>query len=194
MSKKRVVLAMCSVGLLAAFAAGCSASAKLGTPEIKAATPEPPAPPPPPPAPEPPKPAEPPPVEKPAAAARVQVTNDHIVITEQILFDQNKATIKPESNGLLDDIAKTLKEKAEIKKVQVEGHTSAEGDAGANQKLSDDRAKAVVKALTERGVDAKRLVAKGFGETKPLGTNDTPAGRVANRRVEFLILDPAPKK
>ena len=61
-------------------------------------------------------------------------------------------------------------------------------------KLSDERAKAVMKGLVERGVDTKRLSAKGFGITKPIGDNSDAGGRVKNRRVEFTIQDPAPKK
>ena len=189
-TKKRVILGICSLGLLAAFIGGCHGEAHLGTVEPKAATPPPPPPPepppPPPPAPEPPK------AEPPKALGRVQVQDGKINITEQIQFDQNKATIKPESLGLIDEIAKTIKENDKIKKVSVEGHTSAEGDAGANMKLSQDRAAAVMKALTERGIDKARLTSKGFGVTKPIGDNATPVGRVANRRVEFVITDPAP--
>jgi OOP family OmpA-OmpF porin len=188
MSKKRVILGICSLGLLAAFIGGCHAEAKIGNPEVKAATPPPPPPEPPPPPPPPPPPVTPPP-EPVKALGRVQVTDKNITITEQIQFDQNKATIKPESAGLIDEIAKAIKDNDKIKKVSVEGHTSSEGDAGQNMKLSQDRAAAVVKALTERGIDGKRLAAKGFGITKPIGPNDTPAGRVQNRRVEFNIVD-----
>jgi outer membrane protein OmpA-like peptidoglycan-associated protein len=189
-TKKRVILGICSLGLLAAFIGGCHAEAKLGNVEPKAATPPPPPPPepppPPPPAPEPPK------AEPPKALGRVQVSEGKITITEQIQFDQNKAVIKTESFGLIDEIAKTIKDNEKVKKVSIEGHTSAEGDAAANMKLSQDRAAAVLKALTERGIDKGRLTSKGFGVTKPIGDNSTPAGRVANRRVDFIIVDPAP--
>jgi OOP family OmpA-OmpF porin len=189
-TKKRVILGICSLGLLAAFIGGCHGEAHLGTVEPKAATPPPPpppdpTPPPPPPAPEPPK------AEPPKALGRVQVQDGKITISEQIAFDQNKAVIKPESFGLIDEIAKTIKDNDKIKKVSIEGHTSAEGDAGANMKLSQDRAAAVLKALTERGIDKARLASKGFGVTKPLGDNSTPAGRMQNRRVEFIVVDPA---
>ena len=125
-TKKRVILGICSIGLLAAFTAGCSGQLKVGNPEPKAATP------PPPPAPEPPPP--PPPVEAPKpeppkALGRVQLNDKKITISEEIQFDQGKATIKPESNSLLDEIAKVMKDNDKIKKVSVEGHTSSEGDA-----------------------------------------------------------------
>jgi outer membrane protein OmpA-like peptidoglycan-associated protein len=189
MTKKRVILGIVSMGLYAAFATGCQAEAKLGNPEVKAATPPPVEPaPPPPPVVEAPKPADPPPAPK--ALGRVAVQDNKIVISEQIQFDKAGATIKPESSGLLDEIAKAIKENdAKIKKVEVAGHTSSEGDASANMKLSSDRAAAVLKALTERGVDKAKLVSKGYGVTKPIGDNADAGGRVKNRRVEFTILD-----
>jgi outer membrane protein OmpA-like peptidoglycan-associated protein len=191
-TKKRVILGICSLGLLAAFIGGCQGEAHIGTVEPKAATPPPPPPPEPPPPPAPAPAPEPPKAEPPKALGRVQVQDGKITISEQIAFDQNKAVIKPESFGLVDEIAKTIKENDKIKKVSIEGHTSAEGDAGQNMKLSQDRAAAVLKALTERGIDKSRLTSKGFGVTKPLGDNSTPAGRMQNRRVEFIVTDPAP--
>ena len=190
-TKKRVILGICAIGLLATFGAGCAAKASIGTPEVKA------APPPPPPAPEPPPPPPaptPPPPEPVKAIGRVNVTDSKIEIKEQIQFEQGKSVIRNESFALMDEIAKAIKDNDKIKKVLVEGHTSADGDAAVNMRLSDERAKSVMKGLIERGVDAKRLSAKGFGITKPIGDNSDPAGRVKNRRVEFTITDPAPKK
>jgi len=191
-TKKRVILGICAIGLLATFGTGCAAKASIGTPEVKAAPPPPPAPPEPPPPP--PAPTPPPPPEPVKAIGRVNVTDAKIEIKEQIQFDKGAAVIKPESFALMDEIAKAMKENDKIKKVLIEGHTSAEGEAAANMKLSDDRAKAVMKGLVERGIDAKRLSSKGFGITKPIGDNSDAGGRVKNRRVEFTITDPAPKK
>lgn len=143
---------------------------------------EPPPPPPPPPAP-------PPKVEAPKPPPRVEVRDNSIDIHEKIQFEVNKATIKAESFGLLDEIVKVIKENAYIKKIQIEGHASAEGDAKHNMKLSDDRAKAVRKYLVDHGVEADHLIAKGFGITKPLASNDTEEGKEKNRRVEFNILE-----
>ncbi len=187
-TKKRVIFGICSLGLLAAFIGGCHAEAHMGTVEPKAATP----PPPPPPEPPPPPPAPPPAPEPPKALGRVKVSETKIEISEQVQFDVNKATIKPESSGLLDEIAKIMKDHDKIKKVSVEGHTSSEGDANSNKKLSEDRAAAVMKALVDRGIDKGRLTSKGFGITKPIGDNKTEEGKVKNRRVEFTIVDPAP--
>ena len=77
----------------------------------------------------------------------------------------------------------------ELTLIRVEGHTDADGDDLSNLRLSQDRARAVVDALVGRGVDRARLDWAGFGETKPLDSNRTAAGKAANRRVEFLIIE-----
>jgi OOP family OmpA-OmpF porin len=137
---------------------------------------------------EPPKPPEPepPPPPKPK---RVEVTADKIVITEKIQFDFNKATIKPESNALLDEIVAVIRDNPHIRKIAIEGHTDSDGGDSYNLKLSDDRAKSVQAYLVDHGIEADRLTAKGFGETKPIGDNATDAGKEQNRRVEFLITE-----
>lgn len=126
----------------------------------------------------------------------VQVKGDQIVINERIEFATGKATIKAVSNDLLDAIAKVMTDHPEIKKVEIQGHTDNKGSKYLNTRLSDRRAKAVVDALTTRGIDAGRMTSKGFGADKPIATNDTPEGRQTNRRVQFLILEqdaPKPK-
>jgi outer membrane protein OmpA-like peptidoglycan-associated protein len=135
--------------------------------------------------PEPPK-EEPPPPPKPK---RVEVTADKIVIHEKIQFDLNKATIKSDSHELLGEIVDVFKENPHIKKVSIEGHTDDQGADAYNKKLSDQRAKSVLDYLVEKGIDAGRLTSKGFGETKPIATNDTPEGQEQNRRVEFIITE-----
>lgn len=137
-----------------------------------------------PPAPPPPPKEEPPPPPKPK---RVEVTADKIVIREKIQFDLNKATIKPESDELLGEIVAVFKENPQIKKVSIEGHTDDQGADAYNQKLSDQRAKSVMDYLVGKGVEASRLTAKGFGETKPIASNATEEGKEQNRRVEFII-------
>jgi OOP family OmpA-OmpF porin len=134
----------------------------------------------------PPAPPPPPPEEK-----RVIVRDDRIEIKEKIQFAYNDSTILAASDGLLTDIATVLKETPRIKKVEIGGHASSEGSDSHNLDLSDRRAKSVMKWLVDKGgVDAGRLSAKGYGETKPLVTpDDTEADREKNRRVEFLITD-----
>jgi OOP family OmpA-OmpF porin len=138
-----------------------------------------------------PPPPEPPPVAEapPPAPKRVEVTADKIVITEKIQFDVDKTTIKPESNGLLDELVAVIKDNPQIKKLSIEGHTDGDGSDKYNMRLSDGRAKSVMEYFTSHGVDAGRLAAKGFGESKPLASNDTPEGKETNRRVEFLITE-----
>jgi outer membrane protein OmpA-like peptidoglycan-associated protein len=122
--------------------------------------------------------------------ARVIVTKNAIQILDKIYFDTNKTTIKKVSFTLLDEIAKVINDNPDIKLIEVSGHTDSVGNDASNMKLSQGRAEAVVKHLVEIGkVDASRLTAKGYGETKPIDTNDTDAGRAMNRRVEFNILE-----
>lgn len=139
-------------------------------------------------------PAPPPVLHEAAALKHVKVTADHIEIDEKIQFAVNADTILPASDGLLKEISDTIKENAQIKKVEIQGHASSEGDAARNKMLSDLRAKAVMAALVTRGIDANRLTAKGYGSSKPVADNATEDGREKNRRVEFLIVDPAPPK
>jgi outer membrane protein OmpA-like peptidoglycan-associated protein len=141
----------------------------------------PPAPPPPPPPPPPPEPPPPP--------SKVEIRSDKIEIKEKIQFEVNKATILPESFALMDELSDVIKKHPNIKKISIEGHASSEGDAAKNVKLSDDRAKAVMKYLVDKGVEAPRLTAKGFGAKKPIADNATEEGREKNRRVEFVIVE-----
>jgi outer membrane protein OmpA-like peptidoglycan-associated protein len=138
--------------------------------------------------------AAPPPVLTAVVRKHVEIVADHVVIDEKVQFENGKAAIKPESNSLLDELAKVIKGATFLKKLEVQGHASAEGDAVANTKLSDERAKSVMAALVTRGVSAQVLSAKGYGSSKPLADNTSEVGREKNRRVEFLILDPAVRK
>jgi large repetitive protein len=125
------------------------------------------------------------PVEPPKLA---EVKEDQIVIMEQIHFETAKAIIKGESFGILDAVTKVLEENPTIK-IRIEGHTDSRGKAGYNRKLSNKRAKAVMKYLTDKGIDAGRMTAEGFGPDKPIEDNDTEEGRAKNRRVEFHITE-----
>jgi len=105
-----------------------------------------------------------------------------------IQFDSGTANIRAESVPVLDNAAEVLA-RYEGVPVQVEGHTDDQGSDASNLDLSQRRAEATVAALIERGIEADRLVAVGFGESDPIDTNETPEGRQANRRVEFTILE-----
>jgi len=110
---------------------------------------------------------------------------DGKIIASGIRFDVNKATLKPESMGIINEIAALMKEHADIS-FSVEGHTDSDGDDALNETLSEQRAATVVNTLTKIGIDANRLTSKGWGESKPLDTNGTPEGKANNRRVEFV--------
>jgi len=112
---------------------------------------------------------------------------DGKIVSNGIRFDVGKATLRPESMGVLNEIYKMLSDHPEIK-VSIEGHTDSDGDTEINQKLSEGRAITVMKQLESMGVSSDRLSSKGFGESTPFGPNDTPEGKAANRRVEFLKL------
>ena len=119
---------------------------------------------------------------------RVIVKDKEILILERVEFDTGKATIRPESDGLMQAIADVLQAHPEIERVAVDGHTDNKGGAALNRNLSKRRAAAVVQWLVDHGVDASRLESRGFGPDKPRESNDTEEGRQNNRRVEFQIL------
>lgn len=117
----------------------------------------------------------------------VVITNDKLEILEKVYFATRDASVLAKSFPLLDQVASVLQTHPELKKVQIEGHTDNVGDADANLKLSQRRAEAVFKYLSKK-VDPARLEPIGYGRTRPADTNDTPAGREKNRRVEFKIV------
>jgi len=113
-----------------------------------------------------------------------RVMTDGKIIVNGIKFDVNKATLKPESMGPINRIYKLMKNNPGLR-FSVEGHTDSDGDAGFNQKF-ERRAKVVMDKLIAMGIDPSRLKYKGWGEIKPIDTNDTSEGKANNRRVEFV--------
>lgn len=103
-----------------------------------------------------------------------------------IQFETGKSTIKKQSNIILDQVVKVLKENPTYNLV-IEGHTDDVGNDDGNMTLSQARAEAVAKYLQSKGIEASRLSAKGFGETMPVQSNTTKAGRDKNRRVELKV-------
>ena len=110
---------------------------------------------------------------------------DAKIVTHGINFDIDKSTIKPESMGTLNMIVQVLKDNTDIK-FEIDGHTDNSGAAAHNLTLSQQRADAVKVQLVSMGMDASRLSAKGFGDTKPISDNNTVEGKANNRRVEFV--------
>jgi len=110
---------------------------------------------------------------------------DGKIIANGIRFDVNKATLKPESMGIINEIATLMKEHPEVN-FSVEGHTDSDGDDALNETLSEQRAETVVTTLKKLGIDGSRMTSKGWGESMPLDSNATPEGKANNRRVEFV--------
>jgi outer membrane protein OmpA-like peptidoglycan-associated protein len=117
----------------------------------------------------------------------VVVTEKKIELKQTIYFDFNKASIKPISFPLLNEVALAMKDHANIR-VRIEGHTDSRGNDGYNLNLSQRRAESVRSFLISAGVGPERMEPRGFGETVPIADNRTEAGRAQNRRVEFIIL------
>lgn len=130
----------------------------------------------------------------PPGPSRVVLTASSITIADKVQFDTGKTEILPVSFGLLDEVAMVLVQNEQIELVQIEGHTDSTGTAAINRKLSQGRAEAVLSYLAKKGVKKSRMVAKGFGPDRPIGSNDDDVGREQNRRVEFNILKQGPKK
>jgi outer membrane protein OmpA-like peptidoglycan-associated protein len=102
-----------------------------------------------------------------------------------INFDTGKGTIKPDSFSQLDQVVTALKQATELK-LEVGGHTDNVGTPAANMSLSEIRAKAVMKYLTNKGIAASRLTVKGYGQTSQVADNRSEEGRARNRRVELV--------
>jgi outer membrane protein OmpA-like peptidoglycan-associated protein len=117
----------------------------------------------------------------------VIVTGRELKLKKQVHFQHDSAEVLPDSMAILEEIADVLKTHAEIKSVEIQGHTDNQGSAPYNLKLSGDRAQAVVDVLVKLGVDPLRVIAKGYGDTKPLLPNTTEANKAKNRRVQLMI-------
>ena len=107
------------------------------------------------------------------------------IITHGILFDIDKATIKPQSMGTINEIFQFLKDDPSLK-FEIDGYTDNTGESQHNMQLSQQRADAVKAQLISMGIDPSRLSSNGFGDSKPIADNSSPEGKANNRRVEFL--------
>jgi outer membrane protein OmpA-like peptidoglycan-associated protein len=117
----------------------------------------------------------------------VNTVPNKAIILKNVFFATASAEIKPESQAELNRLRDMLRENIKIK-IQLNGHTDNKGADEANQTLSENRAAAVRNYLIQQGIAPDRLIAKGFGETQPIDTNETDAGRKNNRRTEFVVL------
>jgi OOP family OmpA-OmpF porin len=121
------------------------------------------------------------------AGGTLQANIDDAVNGRPIAFQSGSAAITKSGQNVLAAIVKPLKG-AGSARVVVGGYTDNVGDAKANLRLSKARAHSVVVWLSGHGVAAKTLIAKGYGEAKPIASNSTAAGRTKNRRIEFTVL------
>ncbi len=116
-----------------------------------------------------------------------RVLQDGRIVANGIRFDVGKASLRPESMGIINEVVELMQQHPELK-FSVEGHTDSDGDDDFNLELSKKRAEAVMKEMISLGIPADRLQSTGWGETKPVAENATPEGRANNRRVEFVKL------
>lgn len=135
----------------------------------------------------------PPPAPAPPPPAVVEPPPPAEVIAEKIVlrgvnFDFDKSAIRPDAAVILDEVVSILSGKPNVR-VRVEGHTDHTGPDAYNQGLSERRAASVRKYLADHGIAAANLTSIGFGESRPIATNDTREGRALNRRVELQVLE-----
>lgn len=129
-------------------------------------------------------------VPKEPVKAQLTVQEQEVInkVFRNLEFETGKAVIRSTSFSSLDELSALLKKKTTFR-LLIEGHTDNVGSDASNLKLSQRRAEAVKKYLTDKGIDATRIVSKGYGEMEPVADNKTAEGRQRNRRVEFTILE-----
>lgn len=120
----------------------------------------------------------------------ISAEDGEIKILKPVLFDTNKSTIKEESFPVLESIANYLKGNPNVTKLRIEGHTDSDASASYNKKLSKNRVDAVKTWLIKKGVTADTLDTQGFGEECPIASNSTSEGKLKNRRVVFVVVNP----
>jgi outer membrane protein OmpA-like peptidoglycan-associated protein len=117
-----------------------------------------------------------------------KIKTGEISVLRHVFFDTGKATLKPESFDELDKLLRMMEQNMKVR-VEIGGHTDNVGSHDVNVKLSQQRAAAVKTYLTAKGIESRRVTAVGYGETKPIVSNDDEeGGRAINRRVEFKVL------
>jgi OOP family OmpA-OmpF porin len=117
----------------------------------------------------------------------VPIEVGQIVRLNNVFFDFDKWSLRPESYIELDRVVKLLKENPSIE-IEMSAHTDSYGSDDYNFKLSDNRARSVMEYILSKGIEPGRITSQGYGETKPVAANDTDENRQLNRRVEFKIM------
>ncbi|KJS09633.1 MAG: hypothetical protein VR78_15695 [Hoeflea sp. BRH_c9] len=126
--------------------------------------------------------------EAPLSAAACQAELNRLAATNTVLFDTAEAAIQDHSYGFLDRVAFAMRRCGQAR-LEISGHTDSDGAAAANLDLSERRAKSVLAFMIAAGVTADRMTAIGHGEGKPVASNTSDAGKAANRRIEFRVLN-----
>ena len=116
-----------------------------------------------------------------------RVMEDGKIIVNGIRFDVGKATLKPESMGIINEVVDLMKEHPDLN-FSVEGHTDSDGDDAFNMELSQKRAETIKSTMIDMGIASDRLESRGLGESMPITDNSSPEGKANNRRVEFVKL------
>ena len=115
-----------------------------------------------------------------------KLQENKVKITKPVLFEAGSAKLKPESIAALEIIKQYLTDKTYISQLRVECHTDNSDAVAISQALTEKRAMVTCRKLIEMGVDCKRLIAVGFGDTKPVAGNSMPEGKAENCRVSFV--------
>jgi len=110
------------------------------------------------------------------------------IVLNNIFFDFDKSDLKPESKVELEKVVQFLKQNPNVR-IRIEGHTDSQGDDSYNLRLSERRAESVKNYLVQRGINPSRITTKGYGETRPIASNETEEGRALNRRTELHIIE-----
>ncbi len=118
----------------------------------------------------------------------VTLLDDRIVLDERVLFDTRRVRVRRRARPVLDAIAELYRQHPEWVRLRVEGHADVRGGLGFNQRLSELRARQVVRALVERGVPAEIIDGLGYGESRPRTEGSSEDAHQANRRVEFVVV------
>lgn len=121
-----------------------------------------------------------------AEPKRYELEGNSLKIPGPVVFETGSDKLKPESEVIIDYVKGYLDDKTYISLMRIENHSDSDGNAERNQTLSEKRALAVARALVAKGVDCKRLIAVGFGGSKPIESNSTPEGKAKNRRTTFV--------
>jgi OmpA-OmpF porin, OOP family len=119
--------------------------------------------------------------------AQPKIENNQLVLENPVTFKAGTSELTDEGKEALKPVKDFLAGKEYVRLLRVEGHTDNGGNEHEAQKLTEQRALAICRWLVANGIDCKRLIAVGFGSTKPVESNSTPAGKAANRRIVFAL-------